>query len=76
MMNRILSAGPIPKRLVCFQFTPAEQFQLVNEMLADRREREAGKDLEPTDASNLIEFLDSVRSTSSSNQSLMPGNWG
>ena len=60
MMNRILSAGPISKRLVSFQFTPAKQIQLIKEMLADRGGQEAAKVLERGDASKLIELLDSV----------------
>ena len=60
-MNQVLSAGPISKRLATFQFAPAEEIQLIREMLANRGEQEAAKGLEPSDAANLIEFLDSVR---------------
>ena len=64
MVNQISLAGPVSRRLVSFQFTPAEQIQLIKEMLADRDEQEAARDLVPGDASKLIELLDSVRSPS------------
>jgi len=64
-VNQILSAVPISKRLVSFQFTPAEKIQLIKEMLADRGEQEAARVLKPGDASKLIELLDSVRPPSS-----------
>jgi len=59
-VKQILSAVPISKRLVSFQFTPAEQIQLIKEMLADRGEQEAARALKPGDASKLIELLDLV----------------
>jgi len=61
IVNRILLAGPISKRLVYFQFTRAEQIQLIEAMLADRSEQEVAKVLGPGDASKLIELLDLVR---------------
>ena len=60
MVNRILSAGPIPKRLVAFQFTPAEQVQLIKEMLMYKSKQEAARGLGPGDASKFIDLLDSV----------------
>jgi len=63
-MSRILLAGPIPKRLVSFQFTPTEQIQLIKEMLADRDKPGTARNLGPDDASKFIEILDSVRATS------------
>jgi len=65
IVNQILLAGPISKRLVSFQFTPADQIRLIKEVLADRSKQETAKVLEPGDASKLIELLDSVRPPSS-----------
>ena len=52
--------GPISKRLVSSQLSPAEQIQLIKEMLADRGEQQAAKSLQPGDALRLVEFLDLV----------------
>ena len=52
--------GFISKRLVSSQLSPAEQIQLVEEMLADKGEQQAAKGLKPDDASRLIELLDLV----------------
>jgi len=61
-MGQILLAGPISKRLISFQFTPAEQIQLIKAMLTDRNEQEAARGLESGDWPKLVELLDSVRS--------------
>ena len=51
---------PISRRLVSFDFSPARKIELIEEMLADRDEQQAAKDLELGEASRLVELLDLV----------------
>jgi hypothetical protein len=54
-------ADPISKRLVSSYFSPAQQIELIREMLADRSEQQAARALEPEEASKFVEMLDLVR---------------
>jgi hypothetical protein len=54
-------ADPISKRLVSSYFDPARQIELIKEMLANRDEQQAAKDLKPEEASKFVEVLDLVR---------------
>ena len=67
-------AGPISKRLISFEYTPAEQIQLIEQMLRNVDEQRVARDLDPADASTFIEFLDSVRPPLLSSQRRFTGN--
>ena len=60
-VRRSTPSDPICKRLASSQIRPEEQVRLIKNMLADRGEQQAAKDLEPGDALKLVEFLDLVR---------------
>jgi hypothetical protein len=64
---------PTSKRLVSLDFSPARKIALIEEILADRNEQQASKDLEPGDALSLVELLDLVRLFLSS---LPPASYG
>ena len=54
-------SDPICKRLVSSQLNSTDQIRLINEVLVDKGEQQAAKDLEPGDALKLVELLDLVR---------------